>query len=74
MLEKIYMIMPRSFFILALAIFLFALWGRFIELFGWKYSFLPYSPGRLLEFSGILLVFVIAMLVRQIREEIKAKK
>lgn len=30
-----------------------------------------YEPGRLLEFAGILLVFVISMLLREIRDDFK---
>lgn len=30
-----------------------------------------YTPGRLLEFAAIALVFVIALLLRQIREELR---
>ncbi len=74
MLEKIYLMMPRIFFLMAIALLVFALWARFIELFGWTYSFSAYSPGRIIEFSGVLLIFVIAMLLRQIREELKTKK
>lgn len=74
MFEKIYNMMPRLFFLIALALLVFALWGKFIELFGWRYSFSPYSSGRILEFSGILLIFVITMLLRQIREKQKEKK
>ena len=31
------------------------------------------TPGRLLELAAILLVFVIALLLRQIREELRKK-
>ena len=33
-----------------------------------------YAPGRLIEFSGIFVVFVIALLLRQIREEQKTRE
>ena len=74
MLEKIYILISRLFFLMAIAILAFTLWGRFIEEFGWTYSFSPYSSGRLLAFSGLLLIFVIAMYLRQIRNELRAKK
>lgn len=32
-----------------------------------------YTPGRLLEFAGVGLLFVVVMLLRQIREEVKKK-
>jgi hypothetical protein len=31
------------------------------------------SPGRMLEYAGILLIFVIALLLRQIRDQLKAQ-
>ena len=33
-----------------------------------------YTPARLLEFTTILLMFVLAILLRQIREEVKKRK
>ena len=33
-----------------------------------------YTPARLLEFTTILLMFVLAILLRQIREEVKMRK
>ncbi len=33
---------------------------------------LTFSPGRLLEYAAILLVFVVAILLRQIRDGVKA--
>lgn len=33
-----------------------------------------YTPGRLLEFAVISLIFVIALLLRQIREEVRKPK
>jgi hypothetical protein len=44
---------------------------------GFGYTFLGatgYAASRLLEFAVILLVFVIALLLRQIREEMKRLK
>ena len=33
-----------------------------------------YTAGRMLEFSALLVTFVIALLLRQIREELKNKE
>jgi preprotein translocase subunit SecY len=35
---------------------------------------IPYTPARLLELATVLLMFVLAMLLRQIREEVKKRK
>jgi hypothetical protein len=39
-------------------------------LIGLDISWISYAPGRLFEFSGIFLLLVIALLLRQIREAI----
>ncbi len=33
---------------------------------------LGYTPGRMFEFAVVLLVFVIAMLLRQVRDELRS--
>jgi len=73
MIDKINKLLPRFFFSLAILVLLFAVWGRIIELFGWRYSFVFYSPGRLIEFAGILVIFAIALVLRQIRNELRIK-
>jgi len=52
---------------------LIALWDKFLRLFGWTISWVTYIPGRILEFSVMLMIFAIALLLRQIREELKNK-
>ncbi len=74
MFDKFLNQVVRYLFLSAFLVFLIGMWGRIMELFGWKYSFPFYSPGRLIEFSGILIIFVIALLLRQIRNEQRLKK
>jgi hypothetical protein len=63
----------RVFFFAAFILILLALMDRFINFFG--YTILPagYSSGRVLEFAAIMLVVVIALLLRQIREGIRKR-
>ena len=63
----------RLFFFVALILLLVAVWDWVLHLFGYSLSFLPYQPGRLFEFSAILVIFVIAVLLRQIRDALKGK-
>jgi len=59
-----------SFFFLATAVF-----EALVNRFG--YTILrgtPYWPGRLLDFASVLLIFVLALLLRQIREELRKTK
>jgi hypothetical protein len=50
-----------------------ALADWFIGWFGYQLTWVPYEPGRLLEFSAILVIFVIALLLRQIRDTLRHK-
>ena len=70
-LEKLNSILCRLFFFGAFIILGVAVLVKICNTFG--YSILPemYSPARLLAWSVILLVFVIALLLREIREELK---
>lgn len=67
----LYKIFARSLFFVALAI----LAVGFIELAAnfFEYSVLSraYTPGRLIELSAALVVFVLAVLLRQIRDALK---
>jgi len=74
-LEKITSIGFRILFSLSLIFLFVAVAERFANFIG--YTFLqqtPYSPWRLLEFAAICLIFVIAILLRQIREELVQPK
>ena len=70
MIDKWTSIICRVFFVIAIAMLIIAIWDKFLRLFGWSLSFVPYQPGRLFELSGILIVFVLALLLRQIREKL----
>ena len=61
----------RLFFGVALIMLTIAVWEWVLQLFGWTLSWMPYVPGRLFEFAGILMIFVIAVLLRQIRDALK---
>ena len=71
MIEKFISPLSRIFFFFALFLAALAVWDRIIRIFGWTLSWVPYQPGRLLEISAILVIFVMALLLRQIREELK---
>ena len=71
MINTLTSIFCRIFFIISLFLLFIALWDKFIRLFGWAMTWLPYEPGRLFELSALLMIFVIAMLLREIREQLK---
>ena len=71
MLNTLTSIFCRVSFAVTLLLLFIAIWDRFLRMFGWTISWVTYSPGRILEFSAMLMTVVIALLLRQIREELK---
>ena len=72
MYNKLTSITNRVFFILAFLLLFLAIWEKIVRYFDYTISCIPYEPARLLEFSVIFLIFVITLLLRQIREELKS--
>jgi hypothetical protein len=68
MIDKINSIICRFFFFIAGILLLLAFLERLVRLFGYTLHWIPYDPIRLIEFSTILIIFVIALLMRQVRE------
>ncbi len=71
MINKLTSAFCRLFFIAAALLFVVAVCDWALRLFGWRLKYLSYQPGRLLEFAGILVIFVVALLLRQIRESLR---
>ena len=63
----------RTIFAIATVTILLAFAEGFAQLFGQTLISRYYSAGRLLELAATLLVFVIVQLLRQIRDELRAK-
>lgn len=63
--ENIFM---STLFILAMFLLFVAFLDWILRLFGWTLSLVPYQPGRLLELSSFFMIFVIAVLLKQIRD------
>ena len=68
MIDKLSHYFCRTLFGFAVALLAVAVFERVLGSLGWTLSFIAYEPSRLLEFSAILIIFVIALLLRQIRE------
>ncbi len=71
--DKLNSIVNRLFFLGAFMLLGLALLERVVNEFGYTILRGFYTAGRLLEFATILLVFVMAMLLRQVREELKRR-
>ena len=63
----------RVFVIGAFVLLALAILEKVVHLFGYTLLREFYSPGRLLEFAAVGLLFVVVLLLRQIREDLKKK-
>jgi hypothetical protein len=61
-------LLNRLFFLAAFVLFAAAVIERIANWSGYTIIAERYSPGRLFEFSGIMLLFVITLLLRDIRD------
>ena len=73
MKDSHYSLISRLLFIAAVLLFVLAVWNWVLGWFCYQLSWVPYEPGRLFEFAAILVVFVIALLLRQIRDLLRQK-
>ena len=64
-------VLSRLFFLVAFAFLAVSAREKIVNVFGYTILRDTYTAGRLLEFATILLVFVIAILLRQMREELR---
>ncbi|MBW2275067.1 MAG: hypothetical protein JRG96_17510 [Deltaproteobacteria bacterium] len=65
-------LVSRLFFAFAFGLLGIAVVERVVFAFGYTILGGVFSGGRLLEIAAVVLVFVIALLLRQIREQLKA--
>lgn len=70
-LDKYISIANRLLFFGGLALVSLAILEGFARIFGYTILRGSYTSGRLLEFAAILGIFVIALLLRQVRETLK---
>jgi len=69
-LDQLNSIAARLFFVVAFLLLCVAVLERINNFLG--YTFLwGYTPGRLLEFAAVLVIFIIAILLRQVRDQLR---
>jgi hypothetical protein len=73
MTDRCYSWFSRVFFFVAFILMVVAIWDWVLRLFGYTLPWLHYQPGRLFEFAAIMLIFVITVLLRQIRDAVRKK-
>ena len=71
MINKWTHILSRIFFGAACVFSIIYVLDRALFFYGWDLLWIPFSANRLLDLVVIALIFVITLLLRQIREELK---
>ncbi len=71
-IDSLSSLVSRLFFVLSFALLGLAILERVAFALGYTIMGGAFSGGRLLELGALILVFVIALLLRQIREQLKA--
>lgn len=69
MIDKLTSLLSRVFFAVAFIVLVIAVIDWLLRMGGRTLSFISYQPGRLFEFAAILMIFVMVLLLRQIREK-----
>ena len=68
--DQLSSIVARVFFVGAFALLGVSILERVCNFLG--YTFLRgYSPGRLLEYAAVLLIFILAIVLRQVRDQLR---
>ena len=73
-MQQLTSILSRLLFIVAFLLGALAVWEKLVQMFG--YTILRGSslgPWRLLEFSAVILLFVIALQLREIKMSLRAR-
>jgi hypothetical protein len=73
-LEKFTSIINRTFFVVAFALLGLAVIERVVNFFDYTILRGAYRAGRLLEFSVVLLLFVLALELREVREALRVRR
>jgi len=73
-IAKLNSLVCRFFFGVALVLLAISVLEKAAALIGYTAPYGYYTPGRLFELSTLLVIFVIALLLREIREELKKNK
>lgn len=71
MIDKLTSFLCRLLFIISFALLFIAILDRILRIFGWTLSWITHTPGRYLEISVMIIIFAIALLLRQIKQGIK---
>jgi hypothetical protein len=72
-MTQITSLVTRALFVLAFLLAGIAVWEKLANYFGYTVVGSAVNPSRMLEFAGTALLFVLALLLREIRHAVMAK-
>jgi len=72
-MQQLTSIICRVLFVVAFLLAGLGVWERLIRMFGYTILGGTYTPWRLFEFSAVILLFVMALQLREIRISLRAK-
>jgi hypothetical protein len=72
-MQQLTSLICRVLFVVAFLLAGFAVWERLARVFGYTVLRGTYEPWRLLEFSAVVLLFVVALQLREIKVSLRAK-
>ncbi len=74
MIDRLTSLICRIFFVIALVLLALAVWDKIISNYGLTIAFVgAMGPARIIELAATLMIFVIGLLLRQIRDGLKSK-
>ena len=62
----------QAFFVISFILLILAIWERINQFYGYTFTWISYGPKQLLEFSTVFMIFTIGLLLRQLRDKMKA--
>ena len=73
MMQQLTKIVCRILFVVAFSAAGLGVWEKLAQLFGYSILRGSYEPWRLLEFSAVTLLFVIALQLREIKTSLRSR-
>lgn len=73
MINTLTNVLYRILFAFSLFLLIISVWNKIIWFFGWSIAMMPGKPTRYFELAAFLMIFVIAILLRQIRDQLQKK-
>jgi hypothetical protein len=71
MIEKTCLFIYRGFLLISFLLLLFPLFDKFVQILGYRLTFISFSSANTLQYASIFALFTTLLLLRQIRDLLK---